>query len=148
MAEDRGEHEASVTRTVDLDAVVDDVWQAVTTPELLSGWLEGEVAVDVRPGGDGTMVEPDGTVRRMRIEEVRPSQRLALQWWPEDGSGPASTVELDLHPTPGGTRLVVTETLGARRPVTASAASASSRWDVRLLLLGCCLLLRSPLSCR
>ena len=150
MADETGDHgpEASVTRTVDLDAVVDDVWQAVTTPELLSGWLEGEVDLDVRPGGDGTIVEPDGTVRRMRIEEVRPCQRLALQWWPEDGSGPASTVELDLHPTPGGTRLVVTETLAARRPVPASAASAPSGWDVRLLLLGCCLLLRAPLPCR
>ncbi len=133
--------EVSITRSVELEAGVDDVWQAVTTPELLSGWLEGEVDVDVRPGGDGVLVEPEGTVRRMRVDEVEPPRRLALQWWPEDGSGPASTVELDLQPTPGGTRLVVTETLLAPTPLAAKASSAAgSRWDVRFLLLGCSLL--------
>jgi len=141
--------EVSITRSVELDAAVDDVWQAVTTPELLSGWLEGDVEVDVRPGGDGVLVEPDGAVRRMRIEEVEPTRRLALRWWPEDGSGPASTVELDLLPTPAGTRLVVTETLLERHPVRASAsvAIAASRWDLRLVLLGCSLL-GAPLACK
>lgn len=152
--------DTSVTRTVELEAQVDDVWQAVTTAELLSGWLEGEVAVDLRPGGDGTIVEPDGAVRRVRIDEVEPARRLSLHWWPEDGSSPASTVELDLHPTPGGTRLVVTETLSAWPPVraalqpgshraraSAATSAASARWDLRLLLLGCCLL-RVPVSCR
>src|SRR3712207_4555252 len=43
----------SMTRSVELEAEVDQVWEAVTAPERLSGWLEGEVAVDVRPGGDG-----------------------------------------------------------------------------------------------
>ncbi len=141
--------EISVTRTVELEAEVGDVWAAMTTPEMLSGWLEGDVEVDVRPGGGGLIVEPDGARRRLRVDEVRHSERLALRWWPEDGSGPASTVELDLHPTPGGTRLVVTETRVGRRPyaATSSAAAGSSRWDVRLLLLDCCLL-RSPLACR
>jgi uncharacterized protein YndB with AHSA1/START domain len=139
--------EVSITRSVELEAMVDDVWEALTTPELLGGWLEGDVEVDVRPGGDGIMVEPDGAVRRMRIEEVDPARRLALQWWPEDGSGPASTVELDLHPMPGGTRLVVTETLLGGHPMRAMASAASTRWDLRLLLLGCGLL-RPLLTCR
>lgn len=132
--------EVSITRSVELEAGVDDVWQAVSTPELLSGWLEGDVDVDVRPGGDGVLVEPEGTVRRMRVDEVEPPRRLALQWWPEDGSGPVSTVELDLQPTPGGTRLVVTETLLAPTRLAANASStAGSRWDLRFLLLGCSL---------
>ena len=141
--------EVSVTRSLELEAAVDDVWEAVSTPALLGGWLEGEVEVDVRPGGEGTLVEPDGAVRRMLVDEVEPGRRLALRWWPDDGSSPASTVELDLHPVPGGTRLVVTETLLARRPLTAQAsvAAASARWDLRLLLLGCCLL-PAPLPCR
>jgi len=141
--------EVSITRSVELEAAIDEVWRAVTTPELLGGWLEGDVEVDVRPGGDGVLVEPDGAVRRMLIDEVRPARRLALRWWPEDGSGPASTVELDLLPTPVGTLLVVTETLLERHPVraTASAGAASARWDLRLVLLGCSLL-GTPLVCR
>jgi uncharacterized protein YndB with AHSA1/START domain len=142
--------EVSITRSVELAAQVDDVWEALTSPEQLSGWLDGDVEVDVRPGGEGVIVEPDGFVRSLRVEEVEPARRLALQWWPEDGSGPASTVEMDLQPTPGGTRLVVTETLVAplRMTARASASLASARWDLRLVLLGCSLLLRSPVACR
>jgi uncharacterized protein YndB with AHSA1/START domain len=129
--------EVSITRAVQLDAAVDDVWEALTTPELLSGWLEGDVDVDVRPGGSGTILEPGGALRRMKVDEVDPARRLALRWWPEDGSGPASTVELDLQPTDGGTRLVVTETLLAPSPLAARASAATSLgWDLRFLLLG------------
>ena len=140
--------EASITRSVELEAPLDDVWEAVSRPELLSGWLDGAVDLDVRPGGEGTIVEPDRPVRRALVEEVDPARRLALRWWPEDGAGPVSRVELDLEATPGGTRLLVTETVLTPSPATARAsAAASARWDVRLLLLGCSLL-RSPVACR
>jgi uncharacterized protein YndB with AHSA1/START domain len=143
--------EVSITRSIELEAEIDEVWEAITTPEQLSGWLDGEVDVDLRPGGDGVLVEPGGAVRRMRIDEVEPARRLALQWWPEDGSSAASSVEFVLQPTPGGTHLVVTETLAARHPVDAQAwAGGPSGWDVRLLLLGCTfeLRLRAPAACR
>ncbi|CAA9248989.1 MAG: hypothetical protein AVDCRST_MAG76-2174 [uncultured Acidimicrobiales bacterium] len=137
----------SITRSVELEAPVDHVWEAVTTPALLSRWLDGAVDLDVRPGGEGTIIEPDGAVRRAQVEEVEPARRLALQWWPEDGSSPASRVELDLEPTPGGTRLLVTETVLNETSITMSARVATSaRWDIRLLLLGCSLL-RSPVAC-
>lgn len=132
-------HEARITRTVELDAPAEDVWRALTDPELLGDWLGQEVELDVRPGGAGLIVEPDGAVRRARVEEVEPARRLALRWWPEDGDGPESTVELDLEPTEDGTRLVVTETLV--EPAAASAGVVSARWSGRLLLLGCSLLL-------
>ncbi|MGH9222536.1 MAG: SRPBCC family protein [Acidimicrobiales bacterium] len=124
------------------------MWHALTDPALLSDWLDGEVTLDVRPGGDGVVVEPDGAVRRAVVEDVEPLRRLALRGWPEDGAGPESTVELELAPAADGvgTRLVVTETVVA--PASAPPASASARasaaaldfrWAVRLLLLGCCL---------
>ena len=94
--------EVSVTRSVDLEAPAEDVWRALTDPELLADWLEGDVDLDVRPGGGGTIVEPDGVVRRARVDEVVPARRLSLRWWPEDGDGPASTVRLDLEPTDDG----------------------------------------------
>jgi uncharacterized protein YndB with AHSA1/START domain len=119
-----------------LDASTDDVWRALTDPDLLGAWLGSVVALDVRPGGEGVIVEPGGEVRRARIDEVEPARRLALRWWPGGGSGPESTVELDLEETAEGTRLVVTETLVA----SASASVAGARWGVRLLLPGCCLL--------
>ena len=133
---------ARITRSVELDATTEAVWRALTEPELLGEWLGSVVELDVRPGGEGVVVEPDGAVRRARVDEVDPGRRLALRWWPEDGDGPASTVELDLEETTEGVRVVVTETV-----LQSSAATASARWGVRLLLLGCCLLLRAPAYC-
>lgn len=136
--------ETRITRSVELDASVDDVWRAMTEPALLADWLD-VVELDVRPGGDGIIVEPGGAVRRARVDDVQPARRLALCWWPEDGSGPASTVELDLEETPTGTRIVVTETVASGSAT--AAAQAEVRWGVRFLLLGCCLV-RAAVSCR
>lgn len=138
--------ETRITRTVDLDASTDDVWRALTEPELLGEWLDAVVELDVRPGGEGIITEPDGAVRRAWVDEVDPARRLALRWRPADGSGPESRVELDLETTASGTRVVVTETLVGATP-SAVAFAVSIRWAGRLLLLGCCLL-RAPVACR
>ncbi len=143
-------HETRITRTVDLDASLHDVWRALTEPELLGDWLDSRVELDVRPGGEGVIVEADGAVRRACVDEVDPARRLAMRWWPADGDGPESKVELDLEQTPDGTRVVVTETLIATAPgsatASASASAASGRWATRFLLLGCCLL-RVTVAC-
>ncbi len=136
---------ARITRSMEVEAPTEEVWRALTDPAMLGDWLESEVEIDVRPGGSGLIVEADGALRRARVEEVEPARRLALRWWPEDGSGPESRVELDLEATPAGTRVVVTETVVAG--ASASIAAVDARWAVRLLLLGCCLL-RSTVSCR
>ena len=135
---------ARITRSVELDASADDVWRALTEPALLADWLD-VVELDVRPGGEGLIVEPDGAVRRARVDEVEAARRLSLCWWPEDGSGPASTVELELEATPTGTRVVVTETIASASP--AASARADARWAGRFLLLGCCLV-RAAVACR
>ena len=144
--------EVSITRSVDLEAPAEDVWRALTDRDLLADWLEGDVDLDMRPGGGGTIVEPDGVVRRARVDEMVPARRLSLRWWPEDGAGPASTVRLDLEQTDGGqTRLVVTETLLAPVPgraVPVASAALDVRWGVRFLLLGCRLLVPAAALCR
>ena len=130
---------ARITRTIELDATTDVVWRALTEPALLGDWLGSVVELDVRPGGEGVVVESDGQVLRARVDAVDPGRRLALRWRPDDGEGPESTVELEVEESDGGTRLVVTETVVAE----ASVARAESRWAIGFLLLGCSLLLRA-----
>lgn len=144
--------ETRITRTLELAAPAETVWRAITDPDQLGDWLGSSVELDLRPGGDGTVVETDGVVRRARVDEVDPARRLAWQWWPADGTGSPSTVELELEPTEDGTRVVVTETLAPSPSgsATASAAAfgrAGDLWATRFLLLGCCLV-RAAVACR
>jgi uncharacterized protein YndB with AHSA1/START domain len=111
--------ETSVTRTVELDAATDAVWEAIADPELRAQWL-----------GDD-----EAAARTVRVDEIDAGRRLVWTWWRPDGDEPdASTVEIAVSPrTDGGTRVVVTE-----RPLSApmsASASASTRagWDHRLL---------------
>jgi uncharacterized protein YndB with AHSA1/START domain len=127
MAEDTGQ----VTRSVDLDAGLDDVWRAVTEPGERALWLD----------------DPDAVARQMRVDEADPGRRLVWTWWHPGDEGDASTVAVTLAPLDGGrTRLVVTETLPARPTATMSArasAGAATAADgiaatagTRLLALG------------
>jgi uncharacterized protein YndB with AHSA1/START domain len=108
--------ETSVTRTVQLDADTDAVWDAIADPEQRAAWLDDE----------------DAAGRTVRVDEVDTGRRLVWTWWRSDGDEPdASTVEIAITPrTDGGTSLVVRET-----PLRAMSASASTapRWDHRLL---------------
>jgi uncharacterized protein YndB with AHSA1/START domain len=120
MAEETGQ----VTRSVDLDAGLDDVWRAVTDPGERALWLD----------------DPDAVARRMRVDEADPGRRLVWTWWHPGDEGDASTVAVTLAPLDGGgTRLVVTETLPARPTATMSArasAGAAGAAGTRLLALG------------
>jgi uncharacterized protein YndB with AHSA1/START domain len=123
-----------VRREIELEAAPGDVWEALTRPDLLEQWFEAEVELDPRPGGAGRFVEPDGSRRAARVDDVDDGRRLAFTWWPEPGDedAPASRVEFVLTPIEGGTRLVVTETptIAAR----ASVAGAAEAWTWRLEL--------------
>jgi uncharacterized protein YndB with AHSA1/START domain len=106
MAEDTGQ----VTRSVDLDAGLDDVWRAVTEPGERALWLD----------------DPDAVARRVRVDEADPGRRLVWTWWHPGDEGDASTVAVTLAPLDGGrTRLVVTETLPARPTATMSARASA-----------------------
>jgi uncharacterized protein YndB with AHSA1/START domain len=106
MAEETGQ----VTRSVDLDAGLDDVWRAVTDPGERALWLD----------------DPDAVARRMRVDEADPGRRLVWTWWHPGDEGDASTVAVTLAPLDGGgTRLVVTETLPARPTATMSTRASA-----------------------
>jgi uncharacterized protein YndB with AHSA1/START domain len=102
-----------IERELELPAPSEEVWDALTDPERLAGWLADEVSFDLRPGGEASFRDGD-TFRRGWVEEVSPPEspagdgRLAF-WWASDDE-PATRVELTLEPAPGGTRLRVIET--------------------------------------
>ena len=114
----------SVTRSVELEADRDAVWEAIADPEVRAAWLDDE----------------DAAARTVRVDQVEAGRRLVWTWWRDDGDEPdAATVEIAVSPREGGgTRVVVTETPVAA-PLSASAAApvpratADRRWDYRLL---------------
>jgi len=114
-----------VTRVVEVEAGADEVWSAISDPELRAQWLDDD----------------DARSRELRLDEVDDGRRLVWTWWRPDGEPRASRVEVVLAPTMGGTRVVVTETL-ASTPVGVVRASVASgpatlragdRWSYRLL---------------
>lgn len=131
MADEQDETVPQVTRSVDVEAGADAVWEAIADPELRAAWLDDE----------------DATGRTVRVDEVDAGHRLVWTWWRPEGDEPdASTVEIAVRPLiDGGTRVVITETpLVAGPPVARASASAPAglaglagaagpRWDHRLL---------------
>jgi uncharacterized protein YndB with AHSA1/START domain len=95
-----------VKREVVLPAEVEEVWSALTEPERLEEWFANDVELDAVPGGAGVFRWDDGEERHAHVEEVEPGRRFAFTW--DD-----SRVAIDLEPAEGGTRIVVTETLGS-----------------------------------
>ena len=100
-------------RETELAAAVDDVWECVTDPALLSTWLDGDLDVDgdvVEPGAAATFTDADGTVRHVLVDDVDPGRRtLAWTWWTDDESEPPSSVAITLEPLPASVRVVVVE---------------------------------------
>jgi len=113
MSETSETSPTSVTRTVELDAETEAVWEAIADPEQRAAWLDDD----------------DAAGRTVRVDEVEDGRRLVWTWWRSDGDEPdASTVEIAVSPrVDGGTRVVVVE-----RPLSASASTAR-QWDHRLL---------------
>jgi uncharacterized protein YndB with AHSA1/START domain len=118
-----------VTRSVELEAAPEAVWDLLVDDEARRAWLDDDDAVD----------------RELRVDRADPGRSLTWTWWRPDDPAGASQVEVVLDEAPGGaTRLVVTERLLVPVPVTgglraeASVAAptpvaAASTWDRRLL---------------
>lgn len=106
-----------IERELELPARSEEVWEALTDPERLAGWLADEISFDLRPGGEASFRDGD-RLRRGWVEEVSPPDSPAareagggrLTFWWASVDEPATRVELTLEPTPGGTRLRVVET--------------------------------------
>jgi uncharacterized protein YndB with AHSA1/START domain len=125
-----------VTRTVDLDATVDEVWTALTDDQERAAWFGGDGKIDIRPGGVGEVWAPDGSVQRVEVDTVEPGRRLGWRWSPKSG-GAASDVEFVVESLPQGARLTVTERRVATTGPQASVAPSISAalLDLELLFL-------------
>jgi uncharacterized protein YndB with AHSA1/START domain len=116
-----------ITRTVDTDLEVEQLWSLVADGDGWASWMVDEADVEVAPGSAGTVVD-DGVARTVRIDELD-EHRLTFTWWPEARPELVSAVELVVLPAVGGSRLQVTEIA-----LSASAVWPIA-WDVRLMLL-------------
>ena len=123
-----------VTRSVDLDAAPEEVWDAIVDDDARASWLGGETQLDPVPGGDGYATTEDGERRRLHVDEVEAGRRLTFRWWPDAG-GEASSVELVVLPRPGGSTLTVTERLPVARASAAAPFVSGRLLDLELSLL-------------
>ena len=115
----------TVRRTVDLDCTPAELWRIVTDPDELSAWLGRDVALELRPGGRGSLLDGD-TRRQLAVREVVEGERLGFTWWPDDDEGASSDVTFVVEPTGDRSRLVITET---------AADAGGTSWDARLITL-------------
>jgi uncharacterized protein YndB with AHSA1/START domain len=116
-----------ITRTVETDLEVDELWSLVADGDGWARWMVDEADVEVAPGSAGTVVD-EGVERSVRIDELD-GHRVAFTWWPAARPELVSAVELVVLPAVGGSQLRVTEI-----SLSASTASATA-WDVRMMLL-------------
>jgi uncharacterized protein YndB with AHSA1/START domain len=121
-----------VEREALLEAPRSEVWDALTEPDRLAGWLAEEAEIDLRPGGDLSLRLLDGTERRGFVEAADAPARLVL-WWreadAEEGGDEEdlTRVEIVLLEADGGTLLRVVESrplaaLGAGGPLALAGA--------------------------
>ena len=86
-----------IERELSLPASVADLWQAITDPEWLAGWLADDVELELRPGGEASFTLGD-EVRTGWVEEVTaPGENDGtgcLAFWWARGDEPVSRVEL------------------------------------------------------
>jgi uncharacterized protein YndB with AHSA1/START domain len=95
-----------VTRSVDIDADVLDVWEALATNDGRERWIERDP-------------------NRVLIVECEESpDRISWWWW--SGDGPPTHVALRIVAIPTGARVIITETGPSSFP--AAQLAASFRW--------------------
>lgn len=120
---------STVTRSVDLDAGVEQAWDLVGTTGGLAAWLGHDVEADLAPGGVLSLRDADGTPRTGTVTEVRPGEALTFRWAAE---GEESTVTIRVDERDGGgSRVTVTEVAAGARAL--ACAEVGAAWDQRLL---------------
>jgi uncharacterized protein YndB with AHSA1/START domain len=111
-----------VTRSVEVETDVANVWLALTDASLLSEWFEAEASLEARIGGAVAFRFPDGSERRGVVVEFEEPRRIAFRWRDPWRSGGPSVVGFELEELPSGARVTVTESPGVLARDVAEAA--------------------------
>ncbi|AJT40848.1 SRPBCC domain-containing protein [Psychromicrobium lacuslunae] len=105
----------SITRTVQIQASQQKVWQALTEADLIAQWFGNHATIDLRPGGAMWLrwdeYDAEG---RAEVVEVSPISRFSFRWERTPQTGPLrednlTLVVFELSEQDGGTSLTVTE---------------------------------------
>lgn len=100
-----------VEREIVVPAPPDEVWSALTDPARLEEWFANDVELDPVEGGRGRFRWDDGDERHAVVIEAVPERRFVFDW--DESPDGISRVAIELEPVEAGTRVRVTETLGA-----------------------------------
>lgn len=96
-------------RSVVIDAPAELVYELLTDPELFVQWMAPVAEIDARPGGRIRWTHPNGdSCSGQFVDLVAPRRIVFTYGWerPDVEIPPGSTtVEITLHPHPGGTEL-------------------------------------------
>ena len=124
----------TVTRQVRLDISPDALWAAITDREALEAWLGERVDLDLRPGGEGVIVD-DGVARDVVVHSVDEGRGWSFEWRVDET--PVSTVSFEISGADDGASvLTIKETLNAE--AHAQAGGYGFRWELCALLLWAC----------
>jgi uncharacterized protein YndB with AHSA1/START domain len=137
---------SAIQREILIEAPVQTVWAMVTEPSQLAGWFADAAEVDLRPGGEGTLVFDDRAANqkatvRLRVQTIEPPHTFTFRWDYPAGAQPDESnsllVEFSLTEESGNTRLRVTESgfPGLDRPDADKATyvdTHSKGWDMHL----------------
>jgi uncharacterized protein YndB with AHSA1/START domain len=100
--------DTAVEREITVPVDPERAWRMVTEPEHLEQWFADRVELDHIPGSPVRVVSDDGAERHGVVEEVDAPRRLRFVWYaPPDG--PPSSVEIEVVPDQGGSRISVIE---------------------------------------
>ncbi len=103
-----------IEREIIIDAPVERVWAALTTPEQIAEWFGDRATVDLRTGGAAEFHWADYGSFHAAIERVEPQRAFAYRWARDKDvppvAGNSTLVEFTLAPEGAGTRLRVVET--------------------------------------
>jgi uncharacterized protein YndB with AHSA1/START domain len=119
-----------IDRSIEIKASPEAVWRALTNPVELGAWFQVRIDGDIAAGKDvwmtSTHPEHNGLRWQVWFVELARPKRLVWEWHPGAGEPgvvidqakePKTRVTFTLEPTPGGTRVNVSETGFERLPL-------------------------------
>jgi uncharacterized protein YndB with AHSA1/START domain len=98
-----------ISRSVDIQARPSTVWNLLSTQEGMRRWLEPEITIDMRVGGDHRHINQHANqLITGKVLEIVPEKQLVLSWFEEGGDwvNPIRLV-FTLEEIPGGTRVTM-----------------------------------------